>query len=190
MHTTRNPLLVCVGLLTGVLPTTCLFLSVNIYFFVPLVVGLGCVVAGCFRMTEPRKRSATRIGLFLCVAAALGPFVLAAYANRSGYPIRIVVPAGLRGEFSIVKDRVKGQELNLQGGAWVFEIPATGELVVNDDYPFYMWHQATYVYSDGRPARVESLGVSAGKIQTGPNSARASTEYDGTTHRWKVVDAP
>src|SRR5262249_27643228 len=123
-------------------------------------------------------------------AAAVGPFALAAYANRSGNPIRIVLPVGYRGEFSIVKDRTKGQDLNLQDGVWVFEIPASGVLLVNDDYPFYMWHQASYVYSDGRAARVESLGTTAGSIQTGPRSSRASTDYDGTMHRWKVVDAP
>jgi len=78
----------------------------------------------------------------------------------------------------------------LQDGAWIFEIPANGILVVNDDYPFYMWHQASYVYSDGRPAQVESLGTTAGTIQTGPGSSQSSTEYDGTTHRWKVADAP
>ena len=125
----------------------------------------------------------------LCLAAAIGPFVLGAYANRSGKPIKIVIPAGFRGEFSILKDRAKGQNLRLQDGVWVFEIPATGELIVNDDYPFYMWHQATYVYSDGCAAMVESLGVTAGSIQASPRSSRSSTEYDGTRHRWKVVGA-
>jgi hypothetical protein len=186
MHTTRNPLLISIGLLTAILPTTCLFMSVNILFFIPLVVGLGGVVAGCFKMSEADKRSTTVIGLFLCVTAAVGPFALAAYANRSGYPIRIVITAGHRGEFSIVKHRGKGEDLRFQDGAWLFEIPANGVLVVNDDYPFYMWHKARYVYSDGRPARVESLGVTAGNIQTGPNSSRSSTAYDRTTHRWKV----
>jgi hypothetical protein len=190
MHTTRNPLLICVGLLTATLPTTCLFVSVNIYFFVPLSVGFGCVVVGCFRMPEAGKRSAAGLGLLLCLAAAVGPFALAARANRSGKSIKVVLPDGYRGEFSIVKDRAKGQDLRMQGGVWVFEIPAGGVLVVNDDSPFYMWHQETYVYADGRAAKVEELGTTAGSIQTGPGSSRANTDYDGTTHRWKVVDGP
>jgi hypothetical protein len=190
MTATRNPLLACIGLATAVVPSTCLFVSVNIYFFVPLLVGLASVVVGCLKMAETAKRTATALGLALCLAAAIGPFALAAYANRSGKPIRIVIPAGYRGEFSIEKDRSKGQDLKLQDGVWVFVIPADGRLVVDDDYPFYMWHQASYVYSDGRPAQVESLGVTAGTIQTGPGSSRGSTDFDGTTHRWRVVDAP
>jgi hypothetical protein len=186
----RNPLLICMGLLTAVLPTICLFLSVNIYFFVPLVVGLGCVVVGCVKMPEAGKRPAAAVGLILCLLAAAGPFALAAYANRSGNPIRIVLPAGFRGEFSIVKNRIEGQDLELQDSVWVFEIPASGVLVVKDDYPFYMWHQESYVYSDGRLARVKSLGTTPGSIQTGPGSSSGSTDYDGTTHHWKVVDAP
>jgi len=190
MRTSRNPLLICVGLLTAVLPTTCLFVGVNVYFFVPLLVGLGCVVVGCFRMPEARKGSATGLGLVLCLAAAVGPFALAAYAHRPGKPIRVVLPRGYRGEFSIVKDRAKGQELRMEGGVWVFEIPAGGVLVVKDDSPFYLWHEETYVYADGRAAKVEDLGTTAGSIQTGPGSSRANTDYDGTTHSWKVVGAP
>jgi hypothetical protein len=70
----------------------------------------------------------------------------------------------------------------------VFDIPPGGALVVSDDGPFYRWHEETFVYSDGRPARVESLGTEAGSVVTGPGSSRSSTEYDGTTHRWRVID--
>lgn len=136
LHMTRNPLLICIGLLTAVLPTTLLFVGVNMLFFVPLVVGLGSVVVGCLRISAAKKRTVTGVGVFLCLAAATCPFALAAYANRSGKPIRIVLPEGYRGRFAIVKDRVKGRSLVFESGAWVFEIPPSGELVVNDDHPF------------------------------------------------------
>lgn len=190
MHATRNPFLVCAGLFTAIVPTVCLFLGVNVLFFVPFLVGLGCALVGCTSFPKSRQQSATTLGLVLCLAAAIGPFALAAYANRSGNPIRVVLPVGYDGEFAIVKDRANGQDLKLRDGAWVFEIPADGELVVNDDSPFYRWHQTTFVYSSGRPARVESLGTKAGSIQTGPGSWRGSTEFDGTAHRWRVVNTP
>jgi hypothetical protein len=165
-------------------------LSVNILFFVPLLVGFGCVFVGCRKSSEAGKESAMHVGLILCLAAAIGPFALSAYFNRPGKPVKIVLPEGFRGEFSIIKDREHGQDLKLRDGEWLFEIPAGGVLVVNDDRPFYRWHRESVVYSDGRPAMVESLGVAAGSITTGPGSSHASTDYDGTEHRWKVLDAP
>ncbi|HEV2971228.1 MAG TPA: hypothetical protein VGY55_14735 [Pirellulales bacterium] len=175
----RNPALYSMGLFTAVVPTICLFFSVNMLFFVPLVVGLGCVMTGDIEMQATTKRRATLFGLIFCIAAAVGPFALAAYANRPGQPIRIVVPVGFRGEFSIVKNHAAGKELKMQDGVWVFEIPASGVLVVNDDYPFHMWHEEHVVYLDGLTARVEFLGTTAG-----------STDHDETSDRWKVVDAP
>ena len=187
---TRNPLLILIGAVTAVLPTSLLFLSVNILFFIPLLVGLGCVFFGCRKSPEAGKELATRVGLFLCLTATIGPFALTEYFNRPGKPIKIVLPEGFRGEFSIVKDRQQGQDLKWQDGAWLFEIPASGVLVVNDDYPFYRWHRESVVYSDGRPALAESLGVAAGSMNTCSGGSRASAHYDGTTHRWKVLDAP
>jgi hypothetical protein len=178
MDKTWNPLLVWIGLLTALLPTTCLFLSVNILFFVPLVIGIGSAAVGCVKMPESVKPRAAAIGLIVCVVASLGPSALAAYFNRPGNPIKIVLPVGFRGEFSIVKNPATGQDLKLEDSVWVFKIPPSGVLVVNDDYPFHMWHQAIYVYTDGHGARVESLG------------SGESTNHEGTTYFWKMVDAP
>jgi hypothetical protein len=193
VDTARNPLLVCFGLLTALFATVLLFKSVNIYFLVMLMVGVGCVVLGRLNMTGAGKRSAaTSIGFVLCLMAVVGPYAWLIYAsNRSGKPIRIILPVGFRGEFSIVKNRAEGQDLKLQDGVWVFEIPAGGVLVVNDDYPFYIWHPPLgCFYSDGRPVEVKDLGTTLGRIQTSPGSAKSSTDFDGTTHRWKVEDAP
>ena len=184
----RTPVLVFIGLVSAGVPTYLLYVSLNMLFFVPLTVGLACVVAGCIRIPEARKRSATALGSFLCLAAAVGPFALDAYERRSGKSIKVVLPSGFRGKFSIVKDRTKGRDLKLQNDVWVFEIPACGVLMVNDDSPFYRWHKETYVFADGHAAEVESLGSVAGSIQTGPGSSKGSMDYDGTTHRWRVMD--
>jgi len=190
MHTTRNPLLICIGLLTSVVPTALLFMGMSIYFFVPLLVGLGCIAMGSFSMPRAEKRTSMGLGIFLCLAASIGPFALAAYSNRSGKPIRVVLPANYSGQFSIVKNRAAGQGLQLQQGEWAFVIPEGGVLLVNEDYPFCMWHKETFIYSDGRPVNVESLGTTAGTIKTGLGSSRGSTDYEGTTHRWKVTEVP
>jgi hypothetical protein len=183
----RNPKLIVIGLMTASVPTVLLYMSVTFLFLVPLSVGFGSIIAGCIRLPERLSRSATAAGSVLCLAAAIGPFALEAYAHRSGAPIKFVLPAGYRGEFSIVKNRAHGLTPKLQNGAWVFEFPAGGVLVVNDDSPFCQWHQETYTYSDGHPADVEGLGSIAGMIQTGPNSWKGSGEYDGTTYRWRVI---
>jgi hypothetical protein len=37
--------------------------SVNIHFFVPLIIGLGCIVVGCYKTPEAVNRSATALGV-------------------------------------------------------------------------------------------------------------------------------
>lgn len=107
----------------------------------------------------------------------------------SGRPIKIVLPDAYAGPFSIVKDRRRGAELASENGVWVFEIPADGVLVVKDDAPFYQWHAQWVVDRSGRDIQVRELGTRPGKIKTGANSSSASTDFDGTTHRWEVVSA-
>jgi len=184
----RNGILIFVGLLTALVPSTLLFFSLNLYFVVPLIVGVLCAIAGVFRMEVNAKKWATTIGVLLCVVASLGPFLIAAWMNREGLPIKIVIPVGYHGEIRIVKDHTKGQALKEQDGWWVFEIPPSGELDVKETYPFHMWHNETHVYSDGTAADLQDLGVEAGNIVTGSGSSKGSTEYDGTTFRWKTPD--
>jgi hypothetical protein len=186
MSQTTNPLLMTMGLATLLVPSTLLFISVNPLFFVPIVIGLGCAVVGCVRFSDDKKRRHTLVGALMCILASIGPFLLAAYANRSGSPIKFVLAPGYQGEFAIVKDRTNGTDLQFENGMWVFRIPPDGRLLVKDDYPFSIWHQESYVYSNGSAARVEPLGVTGGRIRTGPGSYHGSTDFDGTAHRWKV----
>src|SRR5690242_7737194 len=124
--------LVAIGVFTAVVPTTLLWLGVNMLFGVPLVVGLACVVVGARAtlVADPRalldlgdaeleralrdlhaSRRIRNLGAVACLAATVLPFAISAYLGREGQPIRIVLPAGYRGEFSIVKNRSAGQPL-------------------------------------------------------------------------------
>jgi hypothetical protein len=106
--------------------------------------------------------------------------------SDSGKPVLLIVPNGFRGEFQVVKDSAQGADPVERNGEWVFEIPPSGVLRVKDDSPFYRWHSERARYANGQPASVEGLGVRAGSRSTGPNSSEGSTDFDGTTHTWRV----
>ena len=203
--------LVAIGVFTAVVPTTLLWLGVNMLFGVPLVIGLACVVVGARATPVPDARAlfdvgdaefervardlhASRrirnLGAIACLAATALPFAISQYFGREGQPIRIVLPAGYRGEFSIVKNRSAGQPLQEESGTWIFRIPESGTLVINDDFPFYMPHKPeTVVDTAGHPVRVVDLGTTIGKVWTG-TGWKGSTKYDGTTLRWRVAPPP
>jgi len=117
--------------------------------------------------------------LTLFVAALMA----AAGCSSSGKPVLFVLPAGFRGEFRVVKDSAQGAELVERGGEWVFEIPPSGVLRVKDDRPFYRWHVERARYPDGRAVTIEGVGTRAGFSASQGDS---STDYDGTTHTWRV----
>lgn len=109
--------------------------------------------------------------------------LIAAGCNNSGKPVLFVLPADFRGEFRIVKDSVGGVELVERNGEYVFEIPPSGVLRVKNDRPFYRWHVERAPYLDGRVVEIEGIGSAAGY---NPGKGGSSTEYDGTTHAWRV----
>jgi hypothetical protein len=121
------------------------------------------------------------------IVASIIPVLLLAGCNRSGKPILIVLPDGFTGEFRIVKDSQNGREPVEENGSWVFEIPSDGTLRVKDDRPFYSFHEQVIRYKNGKSVRCEDLGTLAGSRPTGPNSSEASTDFDGTTHEWRVI---
>ncbi len=120
---------------------------------------------------------------FMRVSICLAVAVMATGCGGSGKPILFILPAGFRGEFQIVKDSVGGSELVERNGQWAFEIPSSGVLRVNNDRPFYRWHATQARYSDGR-----NVTIGASQTTAGFNASRGdySTEYDGTTHVWRV----
>ena len=144
----RSPSLLFAGLFTLTVPTTLLWLSLNMLFFLPLVVGLGCAVAGRTKMSETERQRATGLGLVLCLVAALGPFALAGYLDREGKPIRVIVPRNYRGEFLII-EAPEGRDLPLRKGEYVCVIPENGKLLVKSLAAFNRWHTESFVFDDG-----------------------------------------
>jgi hypothetical protein len=110
-------------------------------------------------------------------------FITATGCNNSGNPVLFILPDGFRGEIQIIKDSVKGAEPAERGDWWVFEVPPSGVLRIKDDRMFYRWHAQRAQYSDGRAVSVELVGTRAG---FSAGSGDYSTEYDGTTHTWRV----
>jgi hypothetical protein len=123
------------------------------------------------------------------IALALSVFLVTG-CNRSGKSIHIILPNGFGGEFQIVKDSQRGQDLVEENGSWVFRIPRDGKLYVKQDWPFYQGHTETVQYENGQDVANKDLGTTAGSRSTGPNRVEASTEFDGTTHRWRVANPP
>ena len=184
---TNNKLLMAVGAFTAVVPTVMLFLGVNMLFFVPLLVGACCVLFGFLNDKPDSQKWPSRLGIAACVFATLGPFLISAYANRSGSPIRVILPAEFTGDFTIVRDREYGTSVQLEDGVWVYRIPESGTLRVINDGPFFMWHTPTqFVDTNGQPIAAQHMGTSGGSKRSSPNTTVSSTDYDGTTHSWRV----
>ena len=99
-----------------------------------------------------------------CLAVYVILFAIATINSQTS-PIKVILPEGYTGTFSIVKDRIAGEDIVLREGFWVFET-ASGILRVKDDGPFYKWHGEVVVYSTGLPAKVKHLGTSAGMISS------------------------
>ena len=106
--------------------------------------------------------------------------------SDSGKPVLFILPNGFKGEFQIVKDSSNGVDLVEQNGEWVFNIPPSGRLKVKDDRPFYRWHSERARYANGQSVSCEGGETRAGSRSTGPNGLEGSTDFDGTTHTWRI----
>ncbi|WP_439624636.1 hypothetical protein [Gemmata sp.] len=106
--------------------------------------------------------------------------------SNSGKPILFVLPNDFTGEFSVVKDSAHGAELVEQSVGWVIEIPPSGVLRVKDDRSFYRWHAERARYADGREVSYQHIGTMGGSRPT-PHGSEGSTDFDGTTHRYRVT---
>lgn len=128
-------------------------------------------------------------------------FLLVGCSGELDRRIKIVLPNDYRGEFTIVKDK-DGTGFGVTPDYYIYTVPPSGELRTPDITPFSKWHQTRIEYSDGRilfdlgrelksneGVTIEDLGTTAGSRENGLNSWEASTEFDGTTMRWKVTAA-
>jgi hypothetical protein len=174
----KSPLLVCAGLLTACLPTLLLLQGINLLFVVPLGVGLFVAALGAMEATPRGEYRRTNVGVALCVLAAIGPFLVTAYMNRSGHPIRIVLPDGYQGHVSIIRNPVLGQDVPFENGRWVFRIPANGILRMKDDSAFFQWHTLEMFEVSGQPRKLEGRGISR------PSDGE---KHDEQEHRYVVL---
>jgi hypothetical protein len=173
-----DSLLLTIGIFTASLPTLHLFHSVTYLFIATLGAGL---IAIALSFLARGRRPSRFAGIALCGAAIIGSYSLITYGNRSGKPIRVVLPKGFTGEFSIVRDSEAGAPPNEVGDAWIYRIPPSGVLKTSNDRPFFIWHSITFENTEGTPVSVESLGTTAGN-----RGSKASTDYEGTTHNWRT----
>ena len=119
--------------------------------------------------------------LFVIATVGSGPSM--------GQPTRIILPDGFTGEFSIVKDRLRGEDLVFEDGFWVFRIPQSGVLTIKDDEPLYRWHGSVVQSANGKHVEVKDMGTYPGERKTGPNSSKSSTDYEKTkgTHLFSLT---
>lgn len=85
----------------------------------------------------------------ICTSALLGFALLLSGCDRSGPPVRFMLPEGFRGVFQISVDRDHGSELVKSNGMLLVVVPADGKVVVQDDSFLIRWHSQTAVYPDG-----------------------------------------
>jgi hypothetical protein len=175
MEHERNRLLLGLGVATALVPTTLLFLQVNLLFFVPLVVG---ALVFCLGLRKTGHSLLVPPAIVLAACAWVGPFFLAAYWNREGNPVEILVPVGFQGKIEIIRDRKNGHDLKHVGRTFVFAIPPSGVLRVKETYPFHRWHSESCVDTVGHSRYLEGKGSSL--------PGDGTTGDDGTIYRWEV----
>jgi hypothetical protein len=196
MNKVSGWLAVLIGVLTATIPTFMLMRVVTFLFFVPLVLGVLCVVLGVAALRTDRK-FARHIGWIAAILMLIGvilPSGLIAYHNRSGYPIVVVVPEGYRGPVELIIDRQQGVDIPLVDGKYTYHIPQTGTLVIKDDSPFRQWHPETAMYTSGKRIPMAYEGNlppdTVARHSLGSNQERIHYFVGTTTELRKYADRP
>src|SRR5258706_12960776 len=167
--------LVLIGVVAFVVSSVMWVMTWQVFFAIPLLVGLACMIAGQIHLNPSARRLSIRIGLASLLIAFVVAFGLITYANRlEGSPVKIIVPDGYKGKFWIVIDKVKGQTPSLVNGIWVFEIPPSGTLLINDDGPLSVGHEESYYFRSGQRFNPTSDDI-------------GSTEPNGQEGYWFIV---
>jgi len=175
MENRRNRWLLGLGVATAVVPTTLLFLRVNLLFFVPLVVG---ALVFCLGLRKTPNSMLVPPAIVVAVCAWIGPSFVADYLNRPGDAVKLIVPAGFHGKIEVIRDSKNGDDLRHIGRTFVFAIPPSGVLRVKETYPFHRWHTE----SCEDTARNYRYLVGKGSSMAGDGT----TGDDGTVYRWEV----
>ena len=132
--------------------------------------------------------------MFLRALLLLSLLMAMTGCDDSGTPIRVVLPNGYIGKFTVVKDSVHGVPLFLCEGTYEFVVPTGGVLAITDTHPFFRIAALTIQYHNGEvllapnvpSSSVQLIGVNAGFGQGSSSKTEGSTELDGTTISWTV----
>jgi len=77
--------------------------------------------------------------------------------DRSGPPVKYILPNGFTGYFRIVEDNTSEVTIKLESGAYVYRIPSSGVLVINElpGKDYYHSFSAQYVNGQTIPLGVD-----------------------------------
>jgi hypothetical protein len=149
---TRGVAAVIIGLWTATGPTYLLWQAVSLLFLLPLTLGVVSIVIGVLAIRSDASywRHVGWIAGVLFGMGILVPCGLIIDAERSGYPIVLVIPDGYRGPIRLTIDKKKGVDIPLHDGRYTYPICQGGTLIIKDARPFYRWHSEMATYAGGK----------------------------------------
>jgi hypothetical protein len=152
MNSRPGVVAVIIGLWTATGPTFLLWQAVSLLFLVPLTLGLVIIVLGVLAIRSDARywRHLGWISAILLAMAVIIPCGLILDAERSGYPIVLVIPDGYRGPVRLTIDKKNGVEIPRHDGRYTYPIHQDGTLVIKDASSFYRWHSEMASYASGR----------------------------------------
>src|SRR5580704_9738297 len=81
--------------------------------------------------------------------------------DRSGSPVRFVLPEGFHGVFEISEDKRNGVDLVKSNGMLLVIVPTNGCVVVKDWGFLTVWHKETGIFPDGKVISEEDPDTNA-----------------------------
>jgi hypothetical protein len=94
-------------------------------------------------------------------------------------PIHFVLPNGYSGAFRLELDEADGLDVKLEGGRYIYEIPAGGGSKLKDFQPLIGCHKVTAAYKNGEKIPYEDSSVSQDTVALRGGMGSGSREIDG-----------
>jgi hypothetical protein len=109
--------------------------------------------------------------------------------DRSGPPVRFVLPEGFRGVFQISVDRQNGSELTQSNGTIIIIVPTNACVVAKDDRFLTRWHKETASYPSGKLFSSEVYHTNALALRGLSASQHTSWKLIGTEREFRIATA-
>jgi len=87
--------------------------------------------------------------VYLIITALFGLCAFVGCGERSGIPLRFILPNDYRGLVQIIEDSKTGLDVEEQAGHYTYTIPAGGQLRVTSLRPFQSWHKESATFQNG-----------------------------------------